>query len=129
MSEIREENVTNEEVNEPDTHEYVIIGEKNYKTKSISTGTDSIGFALSDMEIADAVTKFSDVTELKVSGEDLVPYGAYENLTFKSATVNADGLATIVFHIASAEEIRISNLEQTQAEQDEVIAELIGGEL
>lgn len=129
MSEIVEENVTNEEVTEPDTYEYVIIGEDNYKTESVTTGTDSIGFSLSDMTIADAVTKFSGVTELKVSGADLEPYGVYENLTFKSAAVNADGLVTVVFHIASAEEVRIAKLEQTQAEQDEVIAELIGGEL
>ena len=129
MSEIVGENVTNEEVNEPDTHEYVIIGEENYKTESVSTGIDSISFTLSDMAIADAVEKFSGITELKVSGADLEPYGIYKNLTFKSAAVNADGLVTVVFHIASAEETRIANLEQTQAEQDEVIAELIGGEL
>lgn len=127
--EIKEENVTNEEVTEPDTHEYVIIDEENYKTESVSTGTDSISFVLSDMAIADAVEKFSGVTELKVSGADLEPYGAFGNLTFKSATVDANSFVTVVFHIVSAEEIRIANLEQTQAEQDEVIAELIGGEL
>lgn len=128
MSEIIED-VTNEEVTEVDTHEYVIIGDENYKTESVSTGTDSISFALVDIAIADAVEKFSGVTELKVSVADLEPYGIYENLTFKSATVDADGLVTVSFHIASAEEKRIAMLEQTQAEQDEVIAELIGGEL
>ena len=129
MSEIIEENVTNEEATVPDTNEYVIIGEENYKTESVNTRTDSISFVLADMKISDAVEKFSGVTELKVSGENLEPYGIYENLTFKSATVDANGLVTVDFHIANAEEIRIANLEQTQTEQDEVIAELIGGEI
>lgn len=129
MSEIIEENVTNEEATESDIREYVIIGEENYKTESVSTGTDSISFALVDIAIADAVEKFSGVTELKVSVADLEPYGIYENLTFKSATVDADGLVTVDFHIASNEEIRIAMLEQTQAEQDIAISELIfGGE-
>ena len=129
MSEILEENVTNEETTEPDTYEYVISGEENYQTESIATGTDNISFVLANMAIADAVTKFSSATELKVSGADLEPYGIYQNLTFASATVNSAGLVTVTFHIASAEEIRIATLEQTQAEQDEVVAELIGGEL
>lgn len=127
--EIKEENVTTEETTEADTNEYVIIGEENYKTESVSTGTNNISFTLADMAIADAVEKFSGVTGLKVSGADLEPYGVYENLTFSSATVNADGIVTVVFHVANKEEIRIVNLETTQAEQDEVIAELIGGEL
>lgn len=127
--EIKEENITNEEVTEPDTHEYVIIGDENYKTESVSTGTDSISFALVDIAIADAVEKFSGVTELKVSGADLEPYGIYENLIFKSATVDANSFVAVDFHIASNEEIRIAMLEQTQAEQDIAISELIfGGE-
>ena len=110
-------------------HEYVIIGEENYKMESVITGINSISFTLVDMPIADAVEKFSNVEELKVSSVDLQPYGIYQNLTFASATVDSAGLVTVTFHIASAEEIRIANLEQTQAEQDEVITELIGGEL
>ena len=122
MSEI--ENVTTETT---DTHEYVIIGEENFKTESISTGTDSISFVLSDMEISNAVTKFSGVTELKVAGEDLKPYGVYKNLTFKSAKVDADSLVTVEFHIASAEEMRLSTLEQSQEEQNVVIADILYG--
>ena len=125
MSEILEENIAE------DTNEYVIIGEENYKTKSVTTGINSIKFTLADMPIADAVEKFSDVSELKIAGEDLKPYGFYKNLIFTSATVNADSLVTIEFHIASATEIRIANLEATQEMQDGAILELanmIGGE-
>lgn len=127
--EIKEENVTNKEVTEPDTHEYVIIDEENYKAESVTTGTDSISFALADMAIADAVTKFSDVTELDVAGADLRPYGVYRNLSFVSATVNATGLVTVRFGIASAADVRLSALAQSQEEQNVVIADILyGGE-
>ena len=111
------------------THEYVIIDGTSYQAESVSTGTDSISFALNGLEIAAAVEKFKPVTDLSVSGEDLKPYGVYSNLTFTSATVDADGLVTVVFHIATKEEVRIKKLESTQAEQDIAISELMfGGE-
>ena len=110
-------------------NEYVIIGKENYKTESVTTGVDSIGFSIAGMEIADAVKKFKTVTELSISGEDLKLYGVYSNLTFVSATVDADGVVTVVFHIATQEEVRIKNLEATQTEQDVAISELMfGGE-
>lgn len=111
------------------THEYVIIDGTSYQAESVSTGTDSISFALAGVEIAAAVEKFKPVTDLSVSGEDLKPYGVYSNLTFTSATVDADGLVTVVFHTATKEEVRIKKLESTQAEQDIAISELMfGGE-
>lgn len=118
--EIKEENVT--------TDEYVIIGDENFKTKSVSTGADRISFTIANIAIADAVEKFKDVTELKVSGENLEPYGWYNNLTFTSVTVYDDGLVTVAFHIAQPAELRLAALEKSQAEQDEAIAELLGGE-
>lgn len=110
------------------THEYVIVGGTSYETDFIATGTDSISFALTGLEIATTVEKFKPVTELSVSGEDLKPYGVYSNLTFTSATVDADGLVTVVFHIAQPAELRLAALERSQAEQDDAIAELLGGE-
>lgn len=111
------------------THEYVIVGGTSYQTESVLTGTDSISFALTGIEIAAVVEKFKPVTDLSVSGEDLKPYGVYSNLTFTSATVDAEGLVTVVFHIATKEEVRIKKLESTQAEQDIAISELMfGGE-
>lgn len=110
------------------THEYVIVGGTSYETDFLATGTDSISFALTGLEIATTVEKFKPVTELSVSGEDLKPYGVYSNLTFTSATVDADGLVTVVFHIAQPAELRLAALERSQAEQDDAIAELLGGE-
>lgn len=109
-------------------HEYVIVDGTSYQTESVSTGTDSISFALAGLEIADAVEKFKPVTDLSVSGEDLKPYGVYSNLTFTSVAVDADGLVTVVFHIAQPAELRLAALERSQAEQDDAIAELLGGE-
>lgn len=108
-------------------NEYVIIGTENYKTESVTTGVDSIGFSVADMEIADAVKKFKSVTELNIAGEDLKPYGFYSNLTFASAMVDAENNVTIKFTIASAQDLRIEALEKSQAEQDEAITELFGG--
>ena len=110
------------------THEYVIVGGTSYETDFVATGTDSISFALTGIEIATAVEKFKPVTDLSVSGEDSKPYGAYSNLTFASATVDAEGLVTVVFHIAQPAELRLAALEKSQAEQDDAIAELLGGE-
>ena len=110
------------------THEYVIVGGTSYETDFVATGTDSISFALTGLEIATVVEKFKPVTDLSVSGEDLKPYGVYSNLTFTSATVDADGLVTVVFRIARPEELRLAALERSQAEQDDAIAELLGGE-
>ena len=110
------------------THECVIIDGTSYQTESVSTGTDSISFELNGLEIAAVVEKFKPVTDLSVSGEDLKPYGVYSNLTFTSATVDAEGLVTVVFHIAQPAELRLAALERAQAEQDDAIAELLGGE-
>lgn len=127
MSEI-ETNTTETTEEVVDTNEYITVNEESFKTESVSTGTNSISFKLSGMTVADAVKKFSSATELSVSGADLKAYGIYQNLVFTSATVDAEGIVMVVFYITSAEEVRISKLEQTQAEQDEVIAELMGGE-
>lgn len=128
MSEINENVIIEEPVEGlVDTHEYVNTGKESFQTESIMTGSNSISFALADMPIVEVVGKFSNLTELEVSGADLQPYGIYKNLAFASATVDTDGIVTVTFRIASDEEIRLANLEQTQAEQDEVIAELIGG--
>ena len=79
---VENEELTAETGGTVDTSEYVIVAGESYKTVSVTTGLNSIAFALSDMPIADAVSKFASVTELDVSGADLQPYGVYQNLTF-----------------------------------------------
>lgn len=130
MSEIKESATENKELTAEetvDTREYVTSEGESYKTESVTTGLNSIAFTLSDMSIADAVSKFASVTELDVSGADLQPYGVYQNLTFASAEVDAAGLVTVRFIIASATDVRLAALEQSQAEQNVVIADILYG--
>ena len=107
--------------------EYVHIDGKSYEALLIATSNDSVSFTLQDMTVADAVEKFESATAVDVSGEDQQIYGAYRNVTFAAVTVNGDNLITVAFKVPSDTEQRISILEKTQEEQDEVIAELLGG--
>ena len=109
------------------TKEYVTINGKNYEVDAISSGVGTLKFAIKSMPIADVVTEFSDATELSVSEDGMTPYGIYKDISLLSTTVNADGLVTVTFRIASTTESRIANLETTQAEQDIAISELVFG--
>ena len=107
--------------------EYITVNGTEYECQSVTTGLDSISFVMAGQEISDIKTSFKDVTALEVSGEDKTVYGTYENLSFESATVYTDDSIRVTMHIKSDTEARLENLEQSQEEQDEVIAELIGG--
>lgn len=107
--------------------EYVYIDGKSYEALLIATSNDSVSFTLQNMTVADAVEKFESATAVDVSGEDQQIYGAYRNVTFAAVNVNGDNSITVAFKVPSDTERRISVLEKTQEEQDEVIAELLGG--
>lgn len=107
--------------------EYVHIGGKSYEALLIATSNDSVSFTLQDMTVADAVEKFETATAVDVSGEDQQIYGAYRNVTFAAVATNEDKSITVAFKVPSDTERRISVLEKTQEEQDEVLAELLGG--
>ena len=96
--------------------EYITANGVEYACKAVVTGVDSITFSMEGQAVAD------------MAGEDKEIYGTYKNLSFVSATVYEDGSTMVTMHIKSDTEIRLESLEQTQAEQDEVIAELLGGE-
>ena len=99
-----------------------------YACKAVVTGVDSITFSMEGQAVADMEKAFRQVTELTVAGEDREVYGTYKNLSFESAAVYGDGTVMVTMHMKSATELRLESLEQTQAEQDEVLAELLGGE-
>ncbi len=107
--------------------EYVHIDGKSYEALLITTSNDSVSFTLQNMTVADAAEKFESATAVDVSGEDQQIYGAYRNVTFAAVTVNEDKSITVAFKVPSDTERRISVLEKTQEEQDEVLAELLGG--
>lgn len=108
--------------------EFVKVNGVEYAYSSVITGIDSISFLLMEQKVADIEKAFRPVTELTVAGEDKKIYGTYKNLSFESATVYEDGTVMVTMHIKSKTELRFESLEQTQAEQDEVLAELLGGE-
>lgn len=108
--------------------EFVKVNGVEYAYSSVITGIDSISFLLMEQKVADIEEAFRPVTELTVAGEDKKIYGTYKNLSFESATVYEDGTVMVTMHIKSKTELRFESLEQTQAEQDEVLAELLGGE-
>lgn len=108
--------------------EYITANGIEYACKAVVTGVDSITFSMEGQAVADMEKTFRSVTELTVAGEDKEIYGTYKNLSFVSATVYEDGSTMVTMHIKSDTELRLESLEQTQAEQDEVIAELLGGE-
>ena len=108
--------------------EFVKANGAEYACKAVVTGVDSISFSMEGQAVADVEKAFRPVTELTVAGEDKKIYGTYKNLSFESATVYGDGSTMVTMHIKSDTELRLENLEQTQAEQDEALAELLGGE-
>ncbi len=108
--------------------EFIKANGIEYACKAVVTGVDSITFSMEGQAVADMEKTFRPVTELTVAGEEKEIYGTYENLSFESATVYEDGRVMVTMHMKSATELRFESLEQTQAEQDEVLAELLGGE-
>lgn len=56
------------------------------------------------------------------------PHGIYKNLKLESVSTNAeDGSVSVTMRIKSEIEIRLDALEQSQAEQDSVLAEIMYG--
>ena len=108
--------------------EYIKTNGAEYACKAVVTGVDSITFSMEGQAVADMEEAFRPVTELTVADENKEVYGVYKNLSFESATAYGDGTVMVTMHIKSKTELRFESLEQTQAEQDEVLAELLGGE-
>ena len=109
--------------------EFVKANGAEYACRSVATGISSITFSMEGQELADVEKAFRPVTELTVADENKEVYGVYKNLSFESATAYGDGRVMVTMHIKSETELRFESLEQTQAEQDEVLAELLGGEV
>lgn len=109
--------------------EYITVSGNEYPCLDVITTTDSISALMENQKIEDVIKTFKPTTSLTVAGESKEIYGVYEDLSFKSATVNEDGTIWVTMAIASDTDKRLAELEKTQIEQDEAIAEIIGGEL
>ena len=107
--------------------EYITANGVEYAAKSVTTSINAISFKVEGKTANEAKTAFQPVTALTVSGEDKVVYGIYNNLSYESVTEYVDGEVEVTMHIKSTTEVRLDELERSQAEQDEVIAEMLGG--
>ena len=108
--------------------EYITANGTEYECQSVTTSTDGIAFVL-EGDVSEVASAFKQVTELTVAGEDKEVYGVYDNLMFSSAMIDSNDMTTVSMHIKSDTEQRIDTLDQTQSEQDEMIAALMfGGE-
>ena len=105
--------------------EFVIISGESIETSAVSTGINSISMTFAGADISEMVAKFTDVTDLSISGEDLVPYGIYSNLVFAVAEVDAESNVKITMQIGSNLEQRITALEESQEIQNEAIDGII----
>lgn len=94
---------------------------------SAGASVNSISFTMADISIQKAVERFSDAEELALLEGEVV-YGIYKNLLFTSATVDAVGNVTLKYTIQSENDIRLKQLETSQAEQDAILAEILFGE-
>lgn len=106
--------------------EYITANGTKYECQNIVTKENEISFTLTG-EVDTLKSAFKNVTSLMVSAEDNVVYGNYENLRYRSITEYEDGIVKIAMRILSEVEIAVEDLQKTQAEQDEAIAELVGG--
>ena len=119
---------------------FIIINNETIEAVEVKPCMRGIAFIVSDTAIQEVVDRFSEATELTVADGETV-CGIYKSLIFESATVNASGNVTVKFHIKDETEARIDELEekcaaleaenaemkQTQAEQDELLAEILFG--
>ena len=106
--------------------EYITANGTKYECQNIVTKENEISFTLAG-EVDTLKSAFKNVTSLTVSAEDDVVYGNYENLRYHLVTEYEDGTVEIAMRILSEVEIAVEDLQKTQAEQDEAIAELVGG--
>lgn len=100
----------------------------SYNAEKIITLLNGISFSVTDRTAEEMKTAFKNATTLTVSDQDGQIYGIYENLQYESVTEDAEGIVTITMHIPSKLELQIAQLQASQAEQDEAIAELYGRE-
>lgn len=106
--------------------EIIIVNGTNYSAKNVTTTSKSIAVSL-EGDAAEIKSAFENATELTVSSEDGEVYGEYTDLTFESITEYADSTIVVTMHIPSPLELAVSQLQTSQAEQDEAIADLYGG--
>ena len=108
---------------------YITVNDTKYECKEIIASGGLFSFILEGWDPGTIVKTFKDVTKLSVcdDNDNTSVYGTYSNLVFRSVTVHDDNTITVVMYIPSDSELRLSALEASQAEQDEILAEILYG--
>lgn len=108
-------------------NEIITVYSKKYTATNVITGLNTISFTLSDLTADEVETVFKSVESLTVSDDQNNVYGEYPNVVYKSVTKDADGNVSVSMSILAQEQVQIKELQTSQAEQDEAIAELLYG--
>ena len=109
-------------------NEIITVNGVAYTVQNVTTGANSISFVLTDLTIEEAETAFKSAESLTVGTEEET-YGNYPHVSFESVSKDVDGIVTVTMHILTKTELQIKDLQASQAEQDEAIAELYGMEV
>lgn len=115
-------------------NEIITVGGIDYAVQNISTELDTISFVVQEMAANEAEATFKNVTALCVKSEDGEVYGEYPNVNYASVMKDVAGDVTVTMRIPTQMELQIAELQESQAatdksqaEQDEVIAEMLYG--
>lgn len=116
-------------------NEIITANGVKYTVQNLNTRLNTISFMVQGLTVEDAEAAFRNVVSLTIGtigtdeAEDIV-YGEYPNVTYESITKDAEDNITVTMHIPTKTELQIAELQESQAEQDEVIATMMfGGEL
>lgn len=106
--------------------EFVTIGDESYVAKKTETGIDTISFTLECSAVETVESAFKKAKSLTV-GTDREVYGEYPDVEYQSMTITAEEEIIVTMHILNNVEKQIRDLQTSQAEQDEAIAQALYG--
>lgn len=107
--------------------EIITIGDVSYVVEKVGTGINTISFTIENPVPEDIEAAFKDVKSLTVGNTDGEVYGEYPDVEYESITIKATGEIIVTMHILNETEKQIRDLQTTQAEQDEAIAQMLYG--
>lgn len=108
-------------------NEIITVGSEKYTATKVETGINTISFTFPDLTADEAETAFKNVEFLTVGDVQDNVYGEYPNVVYKLVTKDADGNVSVSMNILTQEQVQIKELQISQGEQDEVIAEMLYG--
>lgn len=107
-------------------NEIITANGVEYAVKNVNTGINTISFTLLE-PMDDSEAAFKETKSLTVGDTKGTAYGQYPDVEYESLTIAADGKITITMHILTNTEKAVKELQVSQAEQDEVLAEILYG--